>query len=347
MKIAILGYGVVGKGVKQIIDLLDDSIEVKRILLHRGNSDECFTLDFEQIVQDIEITHVVECIGGLHPAYEYVKQAIMNRKHVVTSNKKMFATYGVELFELAKQYDVHLSFSATTGGGIPWLRHLMMVRQVEPIEEMVGIFNGTTNFILTQKEGDYHERLALAQKLGYAEADPTDDVKAFDVAYKCCISLMMGFGVYVDPKMIPCFGIDHMDQRAFDYAKERGCEIRLVAHMFWQDHLPCAYIMPKMIDHDSLFRVVVQNQNAMYTQTKQLGVSAVMGQGAGQLPTANAVVHDLIHPFSLHQVQPKSLSLTHQVKVVVMHDLIEEKQMSLQELCEYQKQYPTHFVMEV
>ncbi|MBR3348536.1 MAG: homoserine dehydrogenase, partial [Solobacterium sp.] len=230
-KIGLLGHGVVGSGVRKIID--DGAtwevreLEVSRILVKDESelTDPRCTLDFDEILNDPEITIIAECMGGLEPAHTFAKKALEKGKYVVTSNKKMLATFCEDLFETAVKNGVTVHYEASCGGGIPWMASLDRTRRVDDIDSFRGIFNGTTNYILERmkKEGkDFDEMLAEAQKLGYAERDPSDDIDGFDVKYKVSLSCVKAFDTLQDIDDITTFGIRNIRKEDLQYCADNN-----------------------------------------------------------------------------------------------------------------------------
>ncbi len=308
MKIALLGCGVVGGGVKNILDARETAdtkaLEIKTILVKSMDEidDPRRTTNIEDIINDPEIELVAEMMGGLEPAHSFVKAALEAGKHVVTSNKKMFANFYPELAEIAASKGLCLAYEASTGGGIPWIANLERIARAEKISSFSGIMNGTTNYILSRMtaEGkDFAELLAEAQKLGYAEADPTDDIDAYDVRYKCCISAVRAFNVYVKPEDIPAYGIRNIGKQDIEYCKKNGLVCKLIGHGSIVENADGSEgidiaAVPSFIPENSLLAGVSLNYNALQSESPNLGTATFVGQGAGSLPTAHAVVQDMI-----------------------------------------------------
>ena len=242
MKIAIMGYGVVGSGVGEIISTSQESlkkrcgedIEIASILDLRDFPDsrfKCFTKDFNDILNNDEIGLVVEVMGGTKPAYEFTKQLLLHGKHVVTSNKELVAKHGTELLKIAKDNNLNYLFEASVGGGIPIIRPLYSSLVSNELTDIIGILNGTTNYILTQmiKEGkSFETALAGAQENGYAEKDPTADVEGFDTCRKIAILTSLAFGKFVNSEDIQTEGITNITLEDVEYASEFGGVIKLV-----------------------------------------------------------------------------------------------------------------------
>lgn len=303
MKIGLLGHGVVGGGVRQIIDEGATwevrELEVKKILVKDESelTDPRCTLNFDEILNDPEIEIVAECMGGLEPAHTFAKKALEKGKYVVTSNKKMLATYCEDLFETAVANNVTVHYEASCGGGIPWMASLDRTRRVDDIESFRGIFNGTTNYILERmkKEGkDFDEMLAEAQKLGYAERDPSDDIDGHDVKYKVSLSCVKAFDTLQDINEIITFGIRNIRREDLEYCAENRLTCKLIGTGSYHGDYISACVLPMFLKSDDVFANIPLNFNAIESDSKTLGAAAFVGQGAGSLPTAHAVVQNLV-----------------------------------------------------
>ncbi len=325
MKVALLGCGVVGGGVKNILDANENeytsALEVKTILVKSMDEidDPRRTTNIDDIISDPEIEIVAEMMGGLEPAHTFVKAALEAGKHVVTSNKKMLAVFYPELARIAFEKGVSLAFEASVGGGIPWIANLERTARVDRIESFSGIMNGTTNYILSHmySEGrDFDELLAEAQKLGYAEADPTDDIDGYDVRYKCCISAVKAYGLYVKPEEIPALGIRNIKKQDMEYCQKNGYACRLIGHGTLVKNADGSEgidigAVPAFIKKDDVFANISLNFNALETVSPNLGSAIYVGQGAGSLPTAHAVVQDMsdiLTGQTAAAVEPKTVS---------------------------------------
>ena len=304
MRIALLGCGVVGSGVRKILDKKatewTQKIDIKTILVKTPDEidDPRRTTSFSDILEDPEIELVAEMMGGLEPAHSFVRDALLKGKHVVTSNKKMLATFYPELSSIAREKGVSLCFEATAGGGIPWIANLGRITRVEPIQHFSGIMNGTTNYILSRMTAEhcgFTELLSEAQRLGYAEADPTDDIDGFDVRYKCCISAIKAFGLYVSPENIPVFGIRNILKEDIDFCRKNNLVCKLIGRgdLTMSNHLALS-VSPAFVPANSLLANIDLNYNAVQTDSPNLGPATFVGQGAGSLPTAHAVVQDIL-----------------------------------------------------
>lgn len=303
MQIAILGRGVVGGGIVKLVEEAETpllrKIKIKKILVHRDEQilDDQHTTDFVEIVNDPEISVVCECIGGVEPAHSYVKRALEAGKHVVTANKKMLAVYAGELFDLARRKGLVLAYEASVGGGIPWIDNIKHIQRLEPVTAFQGIFNGTSNYILSQmaeKDLDFAACLKEAQELGYAEKDPSDDIDGGDVCYKVCLSALTAFGKIADPRQVDQWGIRHLTKEDFAWAKANGRTIKLLGRGRQAGEKLSLQVLPVMLKKASLLAGVGLNFNALETDSASLGPATFVGQGAGSLPTAHAAVQDLL-----------------------------------------------------
>ena len=301
MKIGLLGYGVVGTGVCEIIDALnaegDHDLEVEKIFVRptRERTDPRMTSQMNDILINDQIDIVVECMGGLEPAYSYVKQALFAGKDVVTSNKAMMATYYQDLMDTAALLHRHLLFEASVGGGINWMHNIGISKRVDEIQEFRGILNGTTNYILdsmfTQGK-DFADILKEAQALGYAEADPSSDIDGDDVRFKCCLTSNVIWNTSVDLNSIDTLGIRHLSKKDVDYCKAHNMVCRLIGNGVKKGDSYSVYVQPEFLSADDLLAHVTSNYNCGEILGKTCGKSYFMGQGAGKLPTANAVLQD-------------------------------------------------------
>lgn len=297
MKIAILGFGTVGKGV---FDALSDSeITVKKILDKRKIEDveQLLTDDFNVIVDDGEISAVVETMGGLHPAREFALAAMNAGKHFITSNKLLVGECFDELTETAAKNGVCFRYTASVGGGIPWLFNLKRQCRLDTVTSVYGVVNGTTNFILDSMErygAEFSEALAQAQRMGYAEADPSADIDGLDAARKCAISSTVAFGETVSERDVSVFGIRNITSRDVGYYTHMGLVCRLIATSFINCGVIRAYVEPVFITSDMLEYGVRENFNMITMECKNAGRLSFYGQGAGRYPTGYAVAQDAL-----------------------------------------------------
>ena len=309
MKIGLLGHGTVGSGVRKIIDEKNtkevSQLEISRILVRyeKDITDERMTVDIHDIVEDPDIDVVVECIGGDEPAFSYVQAALFNGKHVVTSNKKMLVNHLEELLETARTRGVSLKYEAACGGGIPWMSNLDRTKRIDDIESFRGIFNGTTNYILSKMSDEGSEfavALKEAQDCGYAEFDPSDDIDGMDTAYKVVLSSCKGFGILANIQDIDIYGIRHISAKDIAYACKHGYVCKLIGSGVKSDRSVSGTVIPTFIPKQNIFATIPANFNAIESDSKTLGKMTYVGQGAGSYPTAHAVVQDLID-LVLHQ----------------------------------------------
>lgn len=308
MKIGIMGFGVVGSGVGEIITSSADSlkrrsgeeIEIARILDLRDFPDssfQCFTKDFNDLLNDDEIGVVVEVMGGTKPAYEFTKQLLLAGKHVVTSNKELVAKHGTELLQIAADKNVNYLFEASVGGGIPIIRPLYSSLSANELTEIIGILNGTTNYILTQmiKEGAaFPDALKGAQENGYAEKDPTADVEGFDTCRKIAILASLAFGKFVDSESIPTEGITNITLEDVAYAEAFGGVIKLLGLTTREEDGIYARVCPAILKKEHPLAGIDDVFNGIMVKGDAIGDVMFYGRGAGSLPTASAVVSDVI-----------------------------------------------------
>ena len=309
IQIAILGLGTVGTGVarvvaenaRQIERKLGEALQVKAVLVRHfkdGPYRQLMTDDFSKIEGDDEIRVVVETIGGVDAAYEYTKRALSAGKHVVTANKQLVAERGCELLALARRKNVSYLFEASVGGGIPVLHPLTQCMAANRIDEVCGILNGTTNYILTRmvRTGAFFsDALREAQAKGYAEADPTADVEGVDAGRKICILADLAFGRQTDPERVPMEGIGRLSLRDVKIAGRAGYRIKLLGRAV---RLPgggrTAYVAPHLIPEDHPMAGVEDVFNAVMVRGNATGDVMFYGRGAGELPTASACVADVM-----------------------------------------------------
>lgn len=309
IKAAVLGYGTIGSGVAEVLlqnkDVIarqaGQEVELKYVLDLREFPDspvaDKIVHDFHVIEEDREVRIVVETMGGLNPAYPFVKACLLAGKHVATSNKALVAAHGTELLAIAREKRVNFLFEASVGGGIPIIRPMYRCLMGERIEEITGILNGTTNFILTKmdKEGESFENaLKEAQNLGYAERNPEADVEGHDTCRKIAILTAMATHKEVDFEDIHTEGITNITDIDFKYAEKMGTSVKLFGSSRIKGGRVSAFVAPVMIDKNHPLYSVSDVFNAIMVKGNMLGVSMFYGSGAGKLPTASAVVADII-----------------------------------------------------
>ena len=309
MKIAILGYGTVGSGVFNVIrennaiieKRVGAPIEIKYVLDLRdfpGDPVEPYLVhDFRTIIEDPEIDIIVEVMGGLKPAYDFVKEALLSGRSVCTSNKELVAAYGAELISIAKERSINFLFEASVGGGIPVIRQLMRSVTADEVEEVSGILNGTTNYMMTRMREDgisFDEALADAQANGFAERNPAADIEGYDACRKIAILTSLAYGQKVDYQDIYTEGITKISEADVAYAKAMKRGIKLIARSYQKDGKVYAMVSPMMIRSKNPLYPVNGVFNAIMVRGNMLGEIMFYGMGAGKLPTASAVVSDVI-----------------------------------------------------
>ena len=310
VNVAILGFGVVGSGVAEVLAengphidrKVDDLIRLKYILDVRDFPDSPFgdkvVHDFSVIENDPEVSIVVETIGGARAALDFTRRALQAGKSVVTSNKELVAEHGCELLQLAAEKGVSYLFEASVGGGIPILRPLNQCLAANEIEEITGILNGTTNYILTRmiRGGmSFEAALKEAQANGYAEQDPTADIEGHDACRKICILASLAFGRHIYPRQVPAEGITGVTLSDVAWAASCGKKLKLLGRAIRQaDGKVCAYVSPHLVDVENPLAGVEDVFNAIAVRGNAIGDVMFYGRGAGKLPTASAVVADVI-----------------------------------------------------
>ncbi len=307
-KIALLGHGVVGTGVvavlenkaRQLEKITGEKRELKYILVrHDYDVDykEKFVYDFETILNDDEISIVVEAIGGTNPAYGYVKSALEKGKNVVTSNKELVAKHGFELMNIAKDKNINLIFEAAVGGAIPVIHGVRNCLKANTVNSVAGILNGTTNYILTkmiEEKLSFDTALAQAQELGYAEADPSADVDGIDTCRKICILADIIYGSHIQPENVHTEGIRGVRLRDVDMLKSAGGCIKLLGMTKKTDDGKVFIITaPFVVFNQGILSAANDVFNAVQLETDNAGMMSFYGRGAGSLPTASAVVNDI------------------------------------------------------
>ena len=295
MKIAILGFGTVGSGVYEIAKTLKN-IEVKKVLEKDLSKINIATDNYDEIINDKEIELVVECMGGLHPAYEFIMQALKSKKSVVSANKAVIAKYLDEFLQAAKENNVEFRFEASVGGGIPCLAGIQKIRRVENIDKFYGIFNGTSNFILDNMyrfENEFFTTLKTAQELGYAEADPSADIDGYDVTNKVIISFALAYDGFIKNEF-PCFTMRNITKEDILYFKKNGYIAKYIGEATTVGNEYEASVMLNLFPTNALEGNVLSNYNIVTVQSHTMGEVKFYGQGAGKLPTANAIIQDIL-----------------------------------------------------
>ena len=309
IKIAVLGYGTVGSGVVEVINTngailnqrIGDTLEIKYVLDLRDFPgtpvENLITHNFEDIVNDEEVKIVVEVMGGIEPAYTFVKRSLLAGKSVATSNKALVAKHGAELLAIAKENNLNFLYEASVGGGIPIIRPLASSLTGDVIEEITGILNGTTNYMMSKmynENADYDAVLKEAQAMGYAERDPSADVEGHDACRKIAILSSIISGKHVDFEDIYTEGITNITLDDIQYAKAMGMKIKLLASCTRDGEKLCAIVAPHLVSKEHPLYNIEDVFNSIFVKGNMLGDSMFYGSGAGKLPTASAVVGDIV-----------------------------------------------------
>ncbi len=313
IKIGLLGLGNVGQGVLELLKQnqsliekrLNQSLSIEKILVrnpekykHLNLPEELLTTEANDILKDKEISIIVEVLGGEYPAYDYICQALKNKKHVVTANKEVVSKHKSTFFRVAKENNVDLYFEGAVCGGIPIIRALKTGFSANKIQTLYGILNGTTNYILTQIEKTQREFkpiLKEAQKKGFAEADPTMDIEGIDAAHKLIILAAVAFKVDLQVEDIHCEGISNIELKDIQYAQQLGYKIKLLgigSQLNNQEVRVCVH--PTLVPNSHLLAQINNELNAVYIEGNAAGEALLTGKGAGSLPTASSVVADII-----------------------------------------------------
>jgi len=308
-EIAVLGFGVVGSGVVEVLDKnsgmiarnAGQGVRVKYILDVRdfpgSPYSDLLIKDFETIVRDPDIAVVVEVIGGVGVALEFTRRSLEAGKNVVTSNKELVATHGYELLKLAREKGVNYLFEASVGGGIPVIRPLAQCMAANIVTEIYGILNGTTNYILSEmaKYGaGFSDALLDAQQKGYAESDPTADIEGHDACRKICILSALAFGRHIYPHQVPTEGISGVTTDDMRFSADLGYKIKLLGRARTIGDKVAAYVAPHLVSKDHLLAGVEGVLNGVIVRGNAVGNVLFCGAGAGKMPTASAVVADVI-----------------------------------------------------
>ncbi len=307
---AVMGYGVVGSGVVEVLTQHTDSIArrtkeeigIKYILDIRDFPDspfqDKFTKSFDDILNDDEVKVVAEVMGGVNPAYDFTKRLLESGKSVVTSNKELVATKGAELLRIAKEHNVNYLFEASVGGGVPIIRPLSQCLAANDVIEIAGILNGTTNFILTKmirENMPFEDALKMAQELGYAEKNPTADVEGHDAGRKISILASLVYGKHVYPQYVHTQGITGITLEDVAYAASWGGVIKLIGQVKrLEDNTLDITVEPMLIEKSSQLANVDDVFNGILVRGDSTGDVVFYGKGAGKLPTASAVVADIM-----------------------------------------------------
>ena len=335
-KIAIMGFGTVGAGVAEvarmnaasIAEKMGEEVYVKYILDVRDFPDSPYAdrmiKDFSIIENDPEVEVVVETIGGARVALDFTRRALLAGKHVVTSNKELVATFGRELLEIAKEKNVNYLFEASVGGGIPLLRPLFQCLAANQIEEIAGILNGTTNYILTRmvRGGvSFADALKEAQSRGYAEADPTADVEGIDAGRKICILSNLAWGREVEPARVRMEGISKLDLKDVGIASASGYRVKLLGHaIHMADGKVAAYVAPHLVPESCPISTVDDVFNGVMIRGNAVGDVMFYGRGAGDLPTASAVMGDVLDALG-HREKRRNLGWSQGAELAAVEEI--------------------------
>jgi homoserine dehydrogenase len=312
LKVAILGFGTVGEGAYRTISshgeelaaVLGKKVEVAAVLIKNKQKkrdiapEVLLTTDFEEILQLPQVDIVVEAIVGKEPTFTYLKKAIQHGCHIISANKEMFAHHGSELMELAEQHNVSVGFEATVAGGIPVIQTLRQLLKINRVQQIQGILNGTSNFILTQmreKQQSFAESLLQAQQNGYAEVDPTNDVEGFDAFYKTMILSRIAFGEEPDWHGVERQGITAITSELIEAAGKLGLRFKHVASLTKVGEQIKASVQPVLVGDEHPFYHVEGVENAVNVYSDIVGRITLQGPGAGMFPTASAVIEDLVY----------------------------------------------------
>ena len=310
LNIAIAGFGTIGSGVAHVLDqhskepnatinlmgILESDTKGKFARPWFEKRPELFYDNPEKLLADSQVNVIVETIGGSGFCRELITKALKNGKHVVTANKDLIAVHGAELMTVARENGRHLLFEAAVAGAIPVLRLLKDYLQVQDIQSIRAILNGTTNYILSEMECNnlsFETALSQAQELGFAEQDPTNDIKGIDARYKLVILTYLITGQWFAPEQINLEGIDHLELADFEYAERMGRSIKLIANLRLSDQGVQVYVLPLMIKKDDILAKISGSTNAVTFTGKYTEDITLIGKGAGSLPTASAIVSDL------------------------------------------------------
>ncbi len=296
MVIGLMGFGTIGAGVYELAKSQKD-LSIRYVLDIREFDIPQLTHRAEDLFEDPQVDTVIEVMGGLHPAYEFVVAALKAGKNVVTANKYLVATYYDELIALAKKQGVAFRCTAAVGGGIGWLTALERVRRIEPVLGFEGIMNGTTNYILSnmaEKGLSFETALSEAQALGYAEADPSADIDGLDIMHKALLSANIAFDLSLDPKEAAVFGIRNITDDDVWNFKSRHYTCKILGKAFRKDEKVALFVQPTLLPEGSLTASVPMNFNLITYDTEFTGKMSYYGQGAGRYPTAANVVQDCL-----------------------------------------------------
>lgn len=345
IKIGLLGLGTVGSGVYQIIknhqrqlqQQVGCSVEIAKVLVRDLSKKrdieiepEYLTTNVNDIIENPEIDIVVEVMGGIDRSTEYLSKALINKKHIVTANKDVIAQNGQELLKLAKENHCDLFYEASVAGGIPIIRSLVEGLSSDKITKVLGIVNGTTNYILTKMSNEgasYSEALAQAQQLGFAESDPSSDVEGLDAARKMVILATIAFSTNVQLEDVYTRGITNISQADIEYAKQLGYTVKLLGLATRNKGEVDVSVQPTLVPNHHPLSSVENEYNAVYVYGKAVGETMFYGPGAGSLPTATSIVSDVVTVIKNMRlgVNGQSIGQQHNIKIIKSKDKILSK----------------------
>jgi homoserine dehydrogenase len=331
LKLGLFGFGCVGQGLYHVLhETQGVKAEIKKVCVKNKNktrpvADHFFTFDKDEVLNDPEIDVIVELIDDATAAYEIVKAALLKGKAVVTANKKMLAEHLEEIYNLQKQTGKPVLYEGSVCGSIPIIRNLEEYYDNDLIQSIEGIFNGSTNYILTkvfEERKNYSDALKQAQELGFAESDPTLDVKGYDPKYKLVIAIAHTFGVFVKPEEVINIGIDNISDLDLKYARDNGYTIKLIARAFKVDDKVFGFVAPQFIESTNPIAAVRNEYNAVQVQGAFADKQTFIGKGAGSYPTGSAVLSDISALTYDYAYEYKKLQQTHELEF--SNDLITE-----------------------
>jgi len=297
MKIGICGYGVIGTGVKKLLDNKNE-FKVAKVFdrpIKKEELKELYVNNYFEITRDKDISIVVEAMGGDMLPYEIIKDALINKKHVVTSNKEVVSNHLEEFLKLSRENDVDFLYEASVGGGIPIINSLYQNSKVNEIKHIVGILNGTTNFILTKiEEGlTFEDALKEAQQKGFAESDPSADLEGLDMVRKIAILSDMAYHTFINPNLIKHRGIKGIDKKMFDLLREENKTIKFICESIFNNGEIQVVVEPVIVSKNSVLSTIRNEFNCVRIMGQTNDLLSFIGKGAGSLPTASAILSDI------------------------------------------------------
>lgn len=323
LKLGLFGFGCVGQGLYHVLEETPGiKAEIKKICVKHRNknrplSDDLFTFNRDEILSDRDIDVVIELIDDADAAFEIVKTALKNGKAVVTANKKMLAEHLEEIYQLQIQYGKPVLYEGSVCGSIPIIRNLEEYYDNDLLSGIEGIFNGSTNYILTkvfEENKSYAEALQRAQELGFAESDPGLDVKGFDAKFKLVIAIAHTFGVFVKPEEVINIGIDRISDLDLKFARENNYGIKLIARAFKKDNRVFGFVAPQFVEHTNPLYAVKNEFNAVQVESAFAEKQLFIGKGAGSYPTGSAVLSDVSALTYDYRYEYKKLNQPHDLR---------------------------------